>query len=72
MRLSDVPRRQEGLVAGGLLAPGRLAATIDLRRGLGGQTQALATISEEGLSQASEESYYDDEELEPVTLKLAR
>ena len=35
-------------------------------------TQALATIWEEGLSQASEESYYDDEELEPVSLQLAR
>ena len=48
------------------------AATIDPRRGLGRLTQALATISEEGLSQASEESYYDDEELEPVSPKLAR
>ena len=72
MRLPDVPRRQEGLVAGGLLALGRLAATIDPRRGLRRLTQALETISEEGLSQASEESYYDDEELEPVSLQLAR
>ena len=72
MRLPDVPRRQEGLVAGGLLALGRLAATIDPRRGLGRLMQAPTTISEEGLSQASEESYYDDEELEPVSLKLAR
>ena len=72
MRLPDVPPRQEGLVAGGLLALGRLAATIDPRRGLGRLTEALANISEEGLSQASEESYYDDEELEPVSLQLAR
>ena len=34
MRLPDVPRKQEGLVAGGLMALGRLAATIDPRRGL--------------------------------------
>ena len=72
MRLPDVPRKQEGLVAGGLMALGRLAATIDLRRGLARLTQALETISEEGLSQASEESYYDDDELEPVSLQLAR
>ena len=72
MRLPDVPRRQEGLVARGPLALGRLAATIDPRRGLGRLTQALGTISEAGLSQASEESYYDDEELEPVTRQLAR
>ena len=72
MRLPDVPRRQEGLVAGGLLALGRLAATIDPRKGLGRLTRALETISEEGLSQASEESYYDNEELEPVSLQLAR
>ena len=72
MRLPDVPRRQVGLVAGGPLALGRLAATIDPRRGLGRLTQALETISEEGLSQASEESYYDDEEVEPVSLQLAR
>ena len=72
MRLPDVPQRQERLVAGGLLALGRLAATIDPRRGLERPTQALTTISEEGLNQASEESYYDEEELEPVSLKLAR
>ena len=72
MRLPDVPRKQEGLVAGGLMALGRLAATIDPRRGLARLTQALETISEEGLSQASEESYYDDDELEPVSLQLAR
>ena len=72
MRLPDVPRRQEHLVAGGLLAMGELAATIDPRRGLERLTQALTTISKEGLSQASEESYYDEEELEPVSLKLAR
>ena len=63
MRLLDVPCKQEGLVAGGLMALGRLAATIDPRRGLARLTQALETISEEGLSQASEESYYDDDEL---------
>ena len=51
---------------------GRLAATIDPRRGLARLTQALETISEEGLSQASEQSYYDDDELEPVSLQLAR
>ena len=51
---------------------GRLAATVDPRRGLGRPTRALETISEEGLSQASEKSYYDDEELEPVSLQLAR
>ena len=68
MRLPDVPRRQEGLVAGGLLALGRPAATIDPRRGLGRLTRTLETISEEGLSQASEESYFDDQELEPVSL----
>ena len=50
----------------------RLAATIDPRRGLERLTQALTTISEKGLSQASEESYYDEEELERVSLKLAR
>ena len=72
MRLPDVPRRQEGLVAGGLLALGRVAATIDPRRGSGRLTQALETISEEGLNQASEESDCDDEELEPVSLQLAR
>ena len=72
MRLPDVPRKQEGLVARGLMALGRLAATIDPRRGLARLTQALETISEEGLSQASEESYYDDDELEPVSLQLAR
>ena len=72
MRLPDVPRKQEGLVAGGLMALGRLAATIDPRRGLARLTQALETISEEGLSQASGESYYDDDELEPVSLQLAR
>ena len=53
MRLLDVPRKHEGLVAGGLMALGRLAATIDPRRGLARLTQALETISEEGLSQAS-------------------
>ena len=72
MRLPDVTRRPEGLVAGGPLALGRMAATIDPRKGLGRLMQALATISEEGLSQACEESYYDDEELEPVSLKRAR
>ena len=72
MRLPDVPRKQEGLVAGGLMALGRLAATIDPRRGLARLTQALETISEEGPSQAWEESYYDDDELEPVSLQLAR
>ena len=72
MRLPDVPRKQEALVAGGLMALGRLAATFDPRRGLARLTQALETISEEGLSQASEESYYDDDELEPVSLQLAR
>ena len=72
MRLPDVPRKQEGLVAGGLMALGRLAATIDPRRGLARLTQALETISEDGLSQASEESYYDDDKLEPVSLQLAR
>ena len=72
MRLPDVPRKLEGLVAGGLMALGRLAATIDPRRGLARLTQALETISEEGLSQASEEAYYDDDELEPVSLQLAR
>ena len=72
MRLPDVPRRQEGVVAGGLLALGRLAATIDPRRGLGRLKPALETISQEGLSQALEESYYDDEELEPVSVQLAR
>ena len=41
MRLPDVPRKQEGLVAGGLMALGRLAATIDPRRGLARLTQAL-------------------------------
>ena len=71
MCLPDIPRRQEGLVAGGLLALGRLAATIDPRRGLGRLTQALTTISEEGLNQASEESYHDDEELQLVSLQLA-
>ena len=50
MQLPDVPRRQEGLVARGLMALGRLAATIDPRRGLARPTQALQTISEEGLS----------------------
>ena len=54
------------------MVPGRLAATIDPRRGLARLTQALETISEEGLSVASEESYYDEEELEPVSLQLAR
>ena len=54
------------------MALGRLEATIDPRRGLARRTQALETISEEGLSQASEESHYDDEELEPVSLQLAR
>ena len=44
MRLPDVPRRQECLVAGGLLALGRLAATIDPLRGLRRLTQALTTI----------------------------
>ena len=34
MRLPDVPRKREGLVAGGLMALGGLAATIDPRRGL--------------------------------------
>ena len=72
MRLPDVPRGQEGLVAGGLLALGRRAATIDPRRGSGRLTRALETISEGGLSQALEESYYDDEELEPVSMQLAR
>ena len=72
MRLPDVPRKQEGLVAGGLMALGRLAASIDPRRGLARLKQARETISEEGLSQASEESYYDDDELEPVSLQLAR
>ena len=72
MRLPDAPRRLEGFVAGGLMALGRLAATIDSHRGLAQLTQALETISEEGLSQASEESYYDDEELEPVSLQLAK
>ena len=72
MRLPDVPRKREGLVAGGLMALGRLAATIDPQRGLARLTQALETISEEGLSQASEESYYDDDELEPVSVQLAR
>ena len=72
MGLPDVPRKQEGLLAGGLMALGRLAATIDPRKGLARLTQALETISEEGLSQASEESYYDDDEPEPVSLQLAR
>ena len=72
MCLPDVPRRQEHLVAGGLLALGRLATTIDRRRGLERLTQALTTISEEGLREASEESYYDEEELEPVSLDFAR
>ena len=72
MRLPDVPRRQEGLVAVALLALGRLAATIDPRRGLGRLTRALATMSEEGRTHASQESYYDDGELEPVSLQLAR
>ena len=54
------------------MALGRPAATIDPRMGLAGLTQALETILEEGLSQASEESYYDDEEPEPVSLQLAR
>ena len=72
MRLPDVPRKQEGLVAGGLMALGRLAATIDPRRGLARLTRALETILEEGLSQVSEELYYDDDELEPVSLQLAR
>ena len=72
MRLPDVPRRQEGLMAGGRMVMGRLAATIDPRRGMARRTQALETVSEEGLSEASEESYYDDEELEPVSLQLAR
>ena len=35
MRLPDVPRRQQGLVAGGRMALGRLAATIDPCKGLG-------------------------------------
>ena len=72
MKLPDVPWKQEHLVAGGLLAPGRLAATIDARSGLDRLTRALSTISDEGLSQASEESYYDEEEEGPVSPKLAR
>ena len=72
IRLPDVPRKQEHLMARRLLALGRLAATIDPRRGWERLTHALTTVSEEGVRQASEESYYDKEVLESVSLKLAR
>ena len=72
MTLPGVPRKQEHLVPGGLLALGRLAATIDARCGLDRLTRVLSTISDEGLNQASEESYYDAEEEGPVSPELAR
>ena len=71
MELSDVLDGQARLVAGGLMALGRLTAQIEPRRGLDTPTQALPTISQEGLSQASDESDYDPDDQKPVSMELA-
>ena len=69
MKLLDVSRKQDHLVAGGLLIMGRLVATIGARNGLDRLTRALSTMSNEGLSQVS---YYDEDEKGPMSPELAR
>ena len=71
MQLPDLPNSQARLVAGGLRAMGRLAAQVGPRGGLDRLTQALSTISQGGLSQASDKSYYDLNDKEPVGMELA-
>ena len=72
MQRPHVLDSQARLVAGGLLAMGRLIAQIEPRGGLDTLKKALPTISQGGLSQASDESSYDPDDKEPVNLELAR
>ena len=52
------------------MAMGRLAAEIKPQRGVDKLRNDLSTISQEGLSQASNESYYDPDDTEPVSMEL--
>ena len=72
MQLPDVPGSQAHQVAGSLMAPRRMTAQIEPRRGLDRLTQALSTFSQEGLRQASDKSYYDVNDKGPVNVELAQ